>query len=231
MLLPALAKAKAKALQISCINNLKQITLFAQLYTDDNDDKYPDASHSYSAGDKLTNWWGSAIMGFSQNQSNLFHCPTVKDNISINGQTWIWSFNFDLVGYGYNSFFLGSLPQPPGTSYSVSGYTFTSASGFKRTGIKHPSDCLVFGDKQPKPDLTASGSLWWPKGSMTAVGGDHEGIDTTRHNKVGCVGFSDGHAEAKRDDNINPPVDPAAGAFQALVNSKYWDPKQAAGDR
>lgn len=39
MLLPALAKAKAKALGIKCMNNHKQLTLAWRLYTDDNSDK------------------------------------------------------------------------------------------------------------------------------------------------------------------------------------------------
>ena len=36
MLLPALGKAKAKGETIACMNNLKQIALFMQLYTDEN---------------------------------------------------------------------------------------------------------------------------------------------------------------------------------------------------
>lgn len=41
MLLPALAKAKDKALSASCLNNAKQWGLGIQVYTSDNDDKLP----------------------------------------------------------------------------------------------------------------------------------------------------------------------------------------------
>src|SRR5438309_9403674 len=39
LLLPALAKAKAKASQISCVNNLRQLTLGAILYSVDFNDR------------------------------------------------------------------------------------------------------------------------------------------------------------------------------------------------
>jgi len=41
MLLPALAKAKAKAHQTDCLNNMKQIGLAFQMYADDNGDYCP----------------------------------------------------------------------------------------------------------------------------------------------------------------------------------------------
>src|SRR2546423_7382784 len=41
MLLPALARAKAKAYQASCKNNLKQIGLACSMYTQDNNDFLP----------------------------------------------------------------------------------------------------------------------------------------------------------------------------------------------
>ncbi len=240
LLLPALANAKNKAVKIACLNNLKQITLFAQFYTDENNDKFPTALAANTPNDKLFNWWGTAICGGTTNNYKSFHDPAVNKPVTLTGGAiWNWDFNFDLVGYGYNSFFLSCTPNPVQT-VSIGPYSFTSSPNFKRTGILRPSDCLVFGDKQPKPtDLTASGSLWWGKASMRvpSASGQYEGIETTRHNGgkfpgSGNVGFADGHASSKKEGDINPPVDPEyGGSANALINSRYWDPLLRGGDR
>ena len=236
MLLPALARAKQKAVAISCRNNLHQMILLTQMYTDDNQDQFPTclgtAYGLWDTGDELSNWWGTAISGGKTNLYKMFHDPAINGTITENGITWHWEFNFNLVGYGMNSFFLSCTPNPP-TTLNVAGYKFKSWANFKRTAILHPSDCLVFADKQPKPDLTASGSLWWPNASMNfpSSSGAYEGVDTIRHGDVGNVGFADGHAEGRKNAQINPPVDPISGSFQGLINSQYWDPLQAAGQR
>jgi len=41
MLLPALAKAKAKAINVQCVSNLKQVMLGIVLFADDNEDRLP----------------------------------------------------------------------------------------------------------------------------------------------------------------------------------------------
>ena len=243
MLLPALAKAKDKAKVADCINNLKQITLFMQMYTDDNNDVFPEAlstspgAAAWNAADEATNWWGSKIISNDLGESNLFRCPAVAGNptyIANNGKEvhWQWQFNFNYVGYAFNSFFLGCAPNPVGLGFSLKGYAYRSANLVKRATIKSPTDCLVVGDKQPKGDgAGVSGSYWWPYSSMTvpSTSRDYEGVDETRHHGVGVVGFADGHAEARKDSQINPPEDPISGSSRGLINSQYWDPLQRAG--
>src|ERR1051326_9214562 len=76
MLLPALARAKAKGQRTSCLNSLRQISLFMQLYTDDNNDTFPaHRNQGLTTADEppsRTNWWGRTIVGYGNNNSNVF---------------------------------------------------------------------------------------------------------------------------------------------------------------
>ena len=48
---------------------------------------------------------------------------------------------------------------------------------------------------------------------------------------MGGVVFVDGHAEARKDGKINPPVDPGTGDPKGFINSRHWDPLKRGGDR
>ena len=58
LLLPALAKAKAKGQEVYCLNQLKQLSLAAKLYSGDNSDRYA---------------WTFSLAGNQQNRRSWFN--------------------------------------------------------------------------------------------------------------------------------------------------------------
>jgi len=80
MLLPVLSKAREKARMISCINNLKQLSLCIKMYSDD-----------YSvlrmpSGIGAAAWWQAALydLGYVKNWQ-MYHCPSDPRTV---GYTW-----------------------------------------------------------------------------------------------------------------------------------------------
>ncbi|MBE0542628.1 MAG: DUF4190 domain-containing protein [Verrucomicrobia bacterium] len=64
MLLPALAKAKQRAQTITCINNVKQLSLAVRMYSVASDDRFPPAE----------NW--SEVIQHEVHANKVFQCPS-----------------------------------------------------------------------------------------------------------------------------------------------------------
>src|SRR4051812_19163115 len=73
MLLPALAKAKAKAVATKCLSNEHQMCLGAVMYSADNLQKYPLTFFSQAAGSG--SGWFTFLRPYVPN-TNAFLCPT-----------------------------------------------------------------------------------------------------------------------------------------------------------
>ena len=76
MLLPALNKARAKALAIHCVSNLKQIGTAFHMYADTYNDYYPTyANNLISLPNTTAKEWSLALMQDSRFKAKLFLCP------------------------------------------------------------------------------------------------------------------------------------------------------------
>lgn len=71
MLLPALAGAKAKAQQISCLNQVKQLTLADIMFASDNGYGIPDETPNGSTGS-----WFLNMIDYYAKATNMLVCPT-----------------------------------------------------------------------------------------------------------------------------------------------------------
>ena len=135
MLLPALAAAKEKAKQVSCVSNLKQTGTALNLYVDDNGGFFPLASDASIGG---TNIWTLSVQAYLPlaakptggatygRENKVFICPSAKYiNLRTNQIVRTYSCTGAMMG----------------TQTTSSGLTATLPR--KATPMIHPSETLV----------------------------------------------------------------------------------------
>lgn len=78
LLLPALAKAKAKAQRIACVNDQKQIGLSFTMWGHDHEDKYPSVVAPAEGGSQAQTevWAHFAVMSNELVTPKILHCPS-----------------------------------------------------------------------------------------------------------------------------------------------------------
>jgi prepilin-type N-terminal cleavage/methylation domain-containing protein/prepilin-type processing-associated H-X9-DG protein len=83
LLLPALAKAKARAQRISCVNNLRQVGIAFTMWGHEHDDKYPSVVDPAEGGSKtLTRAWQHfATLSNELATPKVLHCAS--DNARV----------------------------------------------------------------------------------------------------------------------------------------------------
>jgi prepilin-type N-terminal cleavage/methylation domain-containing protein/prepilin-type processing-associated H-X9-DG protein len=86
MILPALSKAKTKAKQTQCINNLKQVGLAILTYADDHDDKV----QYWSPLDPKFTWGGLIYTNQKVGSPAVFRCPAYPPKIVLTN--WFTTF-------------------------------------------------------------------------------------------------------------------------------------------
>ena len=141
LLLPALAKAKGKAHDARCLNNLKQLGIAIVMYADDNGGRLPAATPSVTNQIVATNMLPRICdvlaphLGYSTNalptSLTVFRCP--KDNLGWfeqEGSSYQWE-------YIQNSRPIERVTERTALMYDYENFHSGSGSGTK---------CILFGD-------------------------------------------------------------------------------------
>jgi len=201
LLLPALAKAKTKAVQTQCLSNLKQLNLAMVLYCGDYQDKTPGPNSV--PGEDI--WWWykeldksyAGVKGRSGTNDAVFRCP--KDR-----------------GWKPNPLYLTPHWQNPLLDYS--SYVFNGCDNYDNTNnllnlslatVKHPS----------RTWLMSEWPIHWGYSWHKSLTGD---ANIPYNNALDNVSFVDGHASA-----IKLYYNPATG-LPPFCYATYSVPGQAA---
>ena len=207
MLLPALSKAKAKAKQTSCINNLRQIGIATTMYVADFK-TYP-GSLSVSPPYYV---WPVRLLSQMGNNRKAFRCPAalptsawdtnVNETLGatdLNGKRDPFCITPDTrFSLGYNDWGIDlQSPKQLGLGGDVNGGFFKGL--ISDAQVVSPSDMIMIGDA---------------KALKTKPGGAYEAsLDPTqdpqwpsnRHNRHTDLMFCDGHAESPLRQNVIDP--------------------------
>jgi prepilin-type N-terminal cleavage/methylation domain-containing protein/prepilin-type processing-associated H-X9-DG protein len=212
MLLPALSRAKARALTIKCVSNQKQFILAWHLYSGDSDETLVDNRvftdplataqnwvfgfldyHAGNPHNTNTQNLTTALLGNSLKSHEIFKCPSDKSKVPEGSRVRSYSMNG----------FAGAVDE------SQEDYIHFRRSGdFQAMG---PSQVWIFSDEHP--DSIDDGLFRVEMGQtanwISLPSSLHNGNDT------GTLAFADGHAESKRWRDASTRLLPAYKGFQA----------------
>jgi prepilin-type N-terminal cleavage/methylation domain-containing protein/prepilin-type processing-associated H-X9-DG protein len=213
LLLPVLSKAKQKAAQTQCINDLKQIGTAMMMYLDDNRDVFPGLASEHN-GYHPEDWiyWRTntatyppfekspIVTAMGGAPRSLFRCPLDKsdsDRLAAVGSEGPYLFSYGLNGYGTSP--SAGMGVDGTVNYGMASMfegdiNHPTAHPFKHSSIRNPSSKIMFAEEpgsigpNDAPDATApiNDGRWMGENDLL----------TARHNRKADVAFADGHVQA-----------------------------------
>jgi prepilin-type N-terminal cleavage/methylation domain-containing protein/prepilin-type processing-associated H-X9-DG protein len=229
-LLPALSRAKLKARNIVCLNNLKQLQYCAHQYIGDNKDANPPNNSVATFGGPSTNLSWTFLRSFSwlpdvdatieYDPSNIvhgalfpyntslpiYHCPSDQSTLLNTNQLRWRTYNLSLSVNG-------AIELAPPDLADIQVYQWKRSSQ-----IPFPSTKFFFIDENENTIIDSNfgcpsiGSFedgyWWD-------------MPTDRHEKAGNLSFADGHVEHWKW--AVPKIAPPGGAGQQVASGEWPD--------
>jgi len=209
LLLPALAQAKAKAHQIQCVSNQKQLALGVHLYSGDNRDWLPPMQETLAGGYETS--WRSYVFSFVGKNPKLYDCPAEKEEVysigarakpktprpeiaglAVSGEIEL------LCGYGaVNVHWTDPNAYPP--FGRPGGYENNQCRWSK---VERPAEMILIGDGHSDINKVWPNDRWWiwkEVGNASTWGfnrATQKDPGAFRHNRRSNYALADGRATA-----------------------------------
>jgi len=173
MLLPTLARAKERALTISCLSNLRQLSLSAQMYVNESQGAYPPRINFSTVNSR---WPDKFFDNYGRNLKVLL-CPSETTNAPETAADSIQSARADFaprsyIINGWNDYFQTNNVN------DLEG--LNGGDTMKESAIAHPTDQIVLGEK------TDFHEDYYMDINEGTLGNDFGGIlNQSRHNSHG----------------------------------------------
>ena len=213
MLLPALSRAKGKAKQVSCINNLKQIGIANTMYSGD----FGQFTGSLSTTHGFYYVWAPRLLSLMGNNRKAFMCPgalpdtawdtNVNHTLGATDQNGVYdpygireTSRFSL---GINDWGIDIQVRPQlGMGGDINGGWYQGP--VKESMVRSPSQFISFGEvpSVENPALISFNANLDP--SSTSFG--HSECPANRHNRRTDMLFSDGHVESPVRNDVRDPL-------------------------
>jgi len=241
MLLPALAKAKAKATGILCMGNGRQIMVAWNMYSGDNQERLVNnfgvaETQASESGGKTGNNWVNDVMDWTANPDNtnithlldgklgtyvgksagVFHCPADK-YLSPQQKPLHWTER--LRSLSMNAFmgvFSDSITD--GSLKGVNTFNSDYRQFLKQSDLPAPSQFYVTLDEHPD-SINDGYYLIEPHPAATSWGD----LPASYHNRAAGFSFADGHSEIHKWLSPNTVQKVTCSSFNANVGTDKRD--------
>jgi prepilin-type N-terminal cleavage/methylation domain-containing protein len=228
MLLPALSRAKEKALRIQCLNNTRQLNLGLNLYATDYRDKLPVLTGAAAWAWDMPGPAAANILASVGKSKKTFYCPSTvplgfgdRENFldPIAGRN-LWDFGGGNANGGFNITGFSFALSGAASKLEITNRNSTlQPEGFRVGTTEYPA--------QPNSDrVLVADVIISPFGSTTAqkltttytgIGGGFYKPHVSSHMKGRypsgtSIGFKDGHSEWRKFAVVQQRVMPGSGS-------------------
>jgi prepilin-type N-terminal cleavage/methylation domain-containing protein/prepilin-type processing-associated H-X9-DG protein len=219
MLLPALSRAKDRALAIACLNNTKQISLAVMMYAGDNGDFFPSPPNWWMGGpyknklgkicggewlllDKVTPNTPAPMTSPYVPNTKVWVCPKRKRGLTYTTVPGEWDPSVTgFLSYGFNSCGVFGAVDP-------NNGNMIDAKPFKASSVSRPSELVAVTDTSGSNDPNNTPAAAWLDSFWAGSSGPTQPVTTSENcrlqtahakhsNKVNVM-YVDGHAAPSR---------------------------------